>query len=89
MRLARLYRDALGDPTRAAATYERFVSEYPHSLLLDDALYEEGALLLDHGEHARGCALLARAIETHGGHAARLARERAARDCDQDGGGPT
>lgn len=82
LRIARIYRDHLDDPVRAAADFTGMYTQFPTSRLRDDALYELGAMWLDRGEHDEGCAMLERVVrEFEVGHARRLARARIERDC--------
>ncbi|MCC6875478.1 MAG: tetratricopeptide repeat protein [Sandaracinaceae bacterium] len=82
LRIARIYRDRLHDPVRAAHHFEGVTTQFPESLLRDDALFELGEMWLDGGRRVEGCAMLARVVrEFEVGHARRLARERHERDC--------
>ena len=54
--IAELYRDALGDPERAAHEFRRVYDEHPTSLLLDDALFEEALIEARSGKAERACA---------------------------------
>jgi tetratricopeptide (TPR) repeat protein len=82
LRIARLYRDRLGDIERAAEHFERMASQFPTSRLRDDALLELGVMWLDRGRPAEGCAALARLLATQEvGHARRLADQRFAVAC--------
>ncbi len=56
--IAELYRDALGDPSRARAEFHRVASEHDTSLLGDDALFEAARLEGRAGDQARACATL-------------------------------
>jgi tetratricopeptide (TPR) repeat protein len=85
LRVARLLRDRLGDPERAAQAFARVYESFPTSTLRDDAMLEEGELWLTRGERARGCALLQRvADENEVGSARRRAVARLAVDCRGD-----
>lgn len=82
LRIARIYRDRLDDPVRAAEHFTGTYSQFPTSRVRDDALYELGVMWLERGEHDEGCAMLARVVrEFDVGHARRLAEERTTRDC--------
>jgi tetratricopeptide (TPR) repeat protein len=82
LRMARIYRDHLDDPERAAEHFRGTYEQFPTSRLRDDALYELGAMWLDRGRAARGCAVLERVVrEFEVGHARRLAAERLEADC--------
>ena len=84
MRIARIYRDRLHDPARAAAHFTGTYQQFPTSTLRDDALYELGAMWLDTGSHAEGCAMLARVVsEFEVGHARRLAARRIEGECGE------
>jgi tetratricopeptide (TPR) repeat protein len=54
-RIAELYRDALGDPTRARAAFERFWAAYPTSRLRDDAAWDAAVLAAAAGDRAGAC----------------------------------
>ncbi len=56
--VAELYRDALGDPERAAREFRRVYDEHPTSLLIDDALFEEALIETRSGASERACATL-------------------------------
>lgn len=82
LRIARIYRDHLDDPERAAAHFRRMHDQFPTSRLRDDALYELGAMWLDRGEPARGCPILHEVFtEVEVGHARRLAADRFELEC--------
>ena len=82
IRIARILRDGVHDIDRAAAAFERMHDAFPTSLLRDDALVEEGEMLLDARRRDEGCRALAQAIsETEVGSAVRRARVRHERDC--------
>lgn len=82
LRMARLYRDRLGDPARAAEHFEGVATQFPTSRLRDDALHELGVLWLELGRREEGCATLARALREHEvGRARRLAERRWTEDC--------
>lgn len=82
LRIARIYRDRLHDPARAAEHFTGTYAQFPTSLLRDDALYELGVMWLEHGERGEGCAALERVVsEFEVGHARRLAERRIAADC--------
>jgi hypothetical protein len=77
MRIARIYRDRLHDPVRAAEEFRGVYGQFETSLLRDDALYEMGAMWIDAGQQAEGCAMLRRVVaEFEVGHARRLASRR-------------
>jgi len=82
LRIARIYRDELRDPEAAIDAYEALRSEFPRSLVIDDALAEEAELRLLAGERARGCDLLRELVESFEvGAARRRAQTRIAQDC--------
>jgi len=82
IRIARIYRDRLRDPSRAAAHFRATYEQFPTSTLRDDALYELGAMWLEAGDRAEGCAMLARVVqEFEVGHARRLAARRVDAEC--------
>ncbi len=82
LRIARIYRDRLDDPARAAESFNETYARFPTSRLRDDALYELGTMWIERGEPERGCAVLARVLdEFEVGHARRLAAARVTRDC--------
>ena len=82
LRIARIYRDELDSPDEAETAFRAMVSEFPTSLLRDDALYELGAMWLDRGQPDRGCPVLREVLDGFEvGHARRLAAARVAADC--------
>jgi tetratricopeptide (TPR) repeat protein len=82
LRIARIYRDNLDDPRAALKAYERVRSEFPNSLVVDDALEEEAFLRIESGDSKKGCALLQEVVAKHEvGSARRRADERINRDC--------
>lgn len=82
LRIARIYRDRLHDPAAAIDAYAEARSEFPRSLVVDDALVEEAELRLARGQRARGCALLDELLEAHEvGSARRRAQARRATAC--------
>lgn len=82
LRIARIYRDELGDRAAAARAFQAAYDRYPTATTRDDALVEHGEMLLDAGERERGCALLRKASEEFEvGRARRRAVERISRDC--------
>lgn len=84
IRIARIYRDRLGDRSKAASAYRRMMREFPNSSLRDDAMVELGELYLDDGEAPRGCAILRDAVEEYEvGSARRRAAERVEADCNE------
>lgn len=78
LRIARLLRE-LAD-AEAEAAYQRVVTEFPDSLLVDDARLELAELVLAR-DHAAGCARLREVAAVDVGSAAHRARERVASDC--------
>ncbi|HEY4103134.1 MAG TPA: hypothetical protein VGM44_04555 [Polyangiaceae bacterium] len=56
--LAELYRDALHDAPRARQAFHAFYTDFPSSILRDDALWQE-ALLARHAGNSEACAPLA------------------------------
>ncbi len=88
LRIARLYRDRLRDPTRAAEHFRGLVDQFPASTLRDDALYELGVMWLDFGQESEGCAVLSRVVaDFEVGHARRNAERRLAQSCRRDSTG--
>jgi tetratricopeptide (TPR) repeat protein len=84
LRIARIYRDQLHDPEAALKAYARVRSEFPKSLVADDACEEEAELLFAQGKRDGACALLREVVETHEvGAARRRAEERIQKDCAQ------
>lgn len=84
LRIARIYRDHLHDPERAASHFARTYEQFPTSRLGDDALYELGAMWLDADQRERGCAMLARVVrEFEVGHARRRAARRIEAECER------
>ena len=82
LRIARIYRDVLRDPQAAIDAYAALRSEFPRSLVVDDALAEQAELHLARGERRRGCKLLRELLETHEvGSARRHAETRVAAQC--------
>lgn len=82
LRIARIYRDELADAEAAMDAYAALRSEFPRSLVRDDALLEEAELRIARGQRARGCDLLAELVETHEvGSARRRAEARIATAC--------
>ncbi|HJL15325.1 MAG TPA: tetratricopeptide repeat protein [Sandaracinaceae bacterium LLY-WYZ-13_1] len=82
LRIARIYRDHLDDPDRAAAHFRGTHDRFDTSRLRDDALYELGAMWLDRGRRDEGCRVLEEVVrEFEVGHARREAAERLERDC--------
>ena len=82
LRVARLLRDRLRDAERAEQAYARVYEHFPDSTLRDDAMLEEAALRLAHGERTRACALLTRVTqENEVGSARRRAMEALAVGC--------
>lgn len=82
IRIARLYRDRVGDRDAAARAFQRAYDLFPSSLLRDDALVELGELWLDAGEREDGCEALRRAVEEFEvGRARRRAERRLETDC--------
>jgi hypothetical protein len=56
--IAELYRDALGDPERAAREFRRVYDDHRTSLLVDDALFEEALIEAHSAKNERACATL-------------------------------
>lgn len=82
LRMARICRDRLDDPARAAGHFQATYDEFPHSRLRDDARYELGAMWLDRGEREQGCETLRSVVdEFEVGHARRLAARRVEDEC--------
>lgn len=82
LRLGILYRDALRDQDRAAATFQRLYNEMRFSTLRDDALLEEGQMALSNGNPTRACELFHRVVdEFEVGHARRQAAELLTSSC--------
>ena len=82
LRIARLYRDVVGDHDRAASAFKRVGRKFPRSTLRDDAAYELGVMLIEDGEVGDGCDVLREVVEDFEvGHARRLAGRRIAESC--------
>ncbi|MBX3247471.1 MAG: tetratricopeptide repeat protein [Myxococcales bacterium] len=82
LRLARIHRDA-GDVDAARRSYERLPRDFPRSRLRATAGYELGVMLLEAGDHERGCDALRGVVEDFEvGRSRRAAAERLARDCE-------
>lgn len=82
LRIARLFRDAIGDLDAAEAAFRRAHDAFPTSTTRDDALLELGELFLARGRHDEACAAFRQAIaEAEVGRAARAASERIASEC--------
>jgi len=82
LRIARIYRDDLADVDAALDAYAEARSEFPRSLVVDDALAEEAELRMAQGQRDRGCALLRELVEAHEvGSARRRAETRIATEC--------
>jgi tetratricopeptide (TPR) repeat protein len=82
LRIARIYRDDLRDNDAAMEAYEEVRSEFPRSIVVDDALAEEAELRLAEGDRARGCDLLRELMAAHEvGSARRKAERRVATEC--------
>ncbi len=80
--IARIFRDYLRDIAAAAAAFRRVASDYPTSILRDDALVEAGEMWLDEGQTERGCELLEDVVEEFEvGRARRRAASRVAEAC--------
>ena len=60
LELGRVLRDDLGDIKGAIAAFEKLPSDYPASILKDDALYELAVTREAAGDHAAACASLAK-----------------------------
>lgn len=84
LRIARIYRDRLDDPARAAAHFRDAHDRFPTSTVRDDALYELGAMWLDRGRRDEGCGALRQVVrEFEVGRARRQAARRLEADCRQ------
>ncbi|MET0342054.1 MAG: tetratricopeptide repeat protein [Polyangiales bacterium] len=82
LRIARIYRDDLRDPKAALDAYAEVRSEFPRSLVIDDALAEEADLRITQGDRKHGCKLLEQLVEQHQvGSARRRAEARIAAEC--------
>lgn len=82
IRIARIYRDELRDSDAAIAAYAHVRSEFPRSIVIDDALAEEAELRLARGDRRRGCAMLRDLVEQFEvGSARRRAQTRLQSDC--------
>ena len=82
LRIARIYRDNLRDNDAAMDAYKDVRSEFPRSIVVDDALAEEAELRLAQGDRDRGCDLLRELMEAHEvGSARRKAERRIASEC--------
>ncbi len=82
LRIARIYRDNLDDEKAALKAFARVRSEFPNSLVTDDALEEEAMLRIEKGDSKKGCALLREVTEKHEvGTARRNAERRIAEHC--------
>jgi tetratricopeptide (TPR) repeat protein len=80
--LARIYRDRLDAPVKAAEAFRTLYEDYETSRLRDDALVELGELWIAEGRRREGCRRLAQAVrEFEVGSARRRAHERLQRDC--------
>lgn len=62
VRLCALYRDRFGERAKARACFERLYSDFPHSELRDDALWEESRLSRDAGDATGACRDLSRMV---------------------------
>jgi tetratricopeptide (TPR) repeat protein len=84
LRIARIYRDRLHDPVRAAQSFQRVEAGFPTSRLRDDAIYELGVMWLELGARGEGCAALERvARQFEVGRARRLAQQRIEASCER------
>jgi len=82
LRIARIYRDDLKDFDAALKAFRAMRSQFPKSLLVDDALLEEGEVWLARGDRVQGCALLRKVLSDHEvGAARRRAEAHVAQDC--------
>lgn len=82
LRVARIFRDHLGDVARAQQAFARVYESFPTSTLRDDAMLEEAELQLSHAERGAGCVLLRRVVhENEVGGARRRAMARLPVDC--------
>lgn len=84
LRIARLYRDAVGDRPKAEAAFRHLVRRFPRSTLRDDALVELGEMWLEDGRHADACKVFARVLDEYEvGRAYRRAGEHVQSRCGQ------
>jgi TolA-binding protein len=82
IRIARIYRDDVGDLDAAAREFQLTYDEYPTSTVRDDALVELAEMLLEAGDRDRACELFADAVaEFEVGRARRRAAEALATRC--------
>ena len=82
LRIARLHRDRLADPSAAARAFRATYEDFPNSTVRDDALTELGEMLIEQGERREGCELLGDVVrEFETGRARRRAEARVERDC--------
>jgi tetratricopeptide (TPR) repeat protein len=63
-RVAVLYRDKIGDSTRAIAAFERYVDAFPNALRRDEALWEAAKLLAKNGDEGAACGRLSKLVST-------------------------
>jgi tetratricopeptide (TPR) repeat protein len=83
MWIGTIYRDELGDPSRADRVFKRFHRLFPRSILNDDVLYEQGVMWVEAGDADRGCAILKKLVADFDvGNARRRAEARIESDCD-------
>lgn len=82
LRIARIYRDDVKDVDAALKAYGRVRSEFPRSLVADDALHEEAELLMARGQREQACDLLRSVVEDNEvGSARRHAEEQVSAEC--------
>lgn len=82
LRIARLWRDAVGDLEAAETAFRRAHDAFPTSTTRDDALLELGELQLARGRRDDACGAFRQVLsEAEVGRAARAAAERLASDC--------
>lgn len=85
LRIARIYRDNLRDNDAAMDAYKEARSEFPRSIVVDDALAEEAELRIAEGDRDHGCDLLRELMEAHEvGSARRKAERRVASECSKN-----
>jgi TolA-binding protein len=62
VRICALYRDRLRDRAKARDCFAHLYTDFPHSELRDDALWEEARLFRDDGDGASACGRLAQLV---------------------------
>ncbi len=85
--LGRVLRDDLKRPDAAQAAFAKLPSDYPRSILVDDALDELAATALARGDAQAACQASARLLahDPDSRFAARARERRAAHDCPETG----